>query len=494
MALGEKKPRARKQPQGILPFDYELGGEPEDITARGGLPLALETMQVLGVPEAVREHVHIRKRDTGYSELEHVEALVLLLCAGGEHMDDMALLGADRGLLCLLDKQQLPSPDATRQFLLAFHDEGLLEQARQRMRPEEKSLLAPESEPLLGLGRVLEQTVVRMQQLSAATTATLEMDATCIESRKREAMLLYEGGRGYQPEVVYWVEQDLVVADEFRDGNVPAGKGPLAVIERGFARLPASVEHRRFRADSACYEEATLKWLADPRNRIERFTVSADMSRELHALCLAVPDADWKAYEEPAHETVCWSEVEFTPGNWGKTARPLRTLVRRVVKRQGELFAHGGDRLYLAIVSNDTATEGAALIRWHYQKAGHIEIVHDVLKNELGGGVLPCGAFGANAAWFRLCCLAHNVLSAMKTHVLPPKLADARPKRLRFAVFTMPARVLSHARRICARVAAAYAAACELLLSRRRLRRLWDRLLLGSAAPDDRPALGLASG
>ena len=89
-----------------------------------------------------------------------------------------------------------------------------------------------------------------------------------------------------------------------------------------------------------------------------------------------------------------------------------------------------------------TETEGAALIRWHYQKAGHIEIVHDVLKNELGGGVLPCGAFGANAAWFRLCCLAHNVLSAMKTVGLPPKLADARPKRLRFAVFTIPAKLI----------------------------------------------------
>jgi hypothetical protein len=81
----------------------------------------------------------------------------------------------------------------------------------------------------------------------------------------------------------------------------------------------------------------------------------------------------------------------------------------------------------------------------NYRKAGCIEVVHDVVKNELGGGVLPCAAFGANAAWFRLCLLTYNLLSAMKVLVLPPPFEDARPKRLRFAVFNLPARLVSHA-------------------------------------------------
>jgi hypothetical protein len=44
---------------------------------------------------------------------------------------------------------------------------------------------------------------------------------------------------------------------------------------------------------------------------------------------------------------------------------------------------------------------------------GH-EIVHDVLKNELAAGVLPCGRFGANAAWLRMAVRAHNVMTALK--------------------------------------------------------------------------------
>ena len=47
-------------------------------------------------------------------------------------------------------------------------------------------------------------------------------------------------------------------------------------------------------------------------------------------------------------------------------------------------------------------------------KAGTLEHVHDVVKNELGGGFFPSGRFGANAAWFRFALLTYNVLSAMK--------------------------------------------------------------------------------
>ncbi|MFA4945915.1 MAG: IS1380 family transposase [Lentisphaeria bacterium] len=473
MMRSDKPGRPAQEPQGILPFEIEATGEPEDITARAGLPLVQETMMALGVDELVREQVKIRERRSGYSEQEHVEALVLLLAAGGECLDDLQVLGADRGLLQLLGKEQWPSPEASRQFLHAFHDEKLLAKARREMERGETALLAPESAALASLGRVLVGSVRNLQRMRPGKVATLELDATCIESRKREATPLYTGGRGYQPEVVYWVEQDVVVADEFRDGNVPAGKGPLEVVRRAFGALPDSVEQRRFRADSAAYEEHLLKWLAAPAQRIERFTVSADLCQELRSRCEALPDADWHPYESRPDETVSWSEVEYTPGRWTKDSAPLRTLVKRIQKRQGLLFANGAERLFVAVVTNDRATDGAELLRWHYQKAGHIEIVHDVLKNELGAGVLPCGAFGANAAWFRLCCLTYNVLSALKTLGLPPHLADARPKRLRFSVFHIPARLVSHARQLLARAAAVLCEACQLLAARGRLRALW---------------------
>ena len=470
--MSSDKRKTQSGGQGVLGFEIDPTGEVDDVTARSGLPLVVETMRALGVDEAVTERVHVRRRRSGFTEVEMVEAFVLLLASGGECLDDFSVLGGDRGLLRLLGKEKLPSPDAARQFLRSFHDEALMDAARESLLPDEKSLIVADSAPLLGLGRVNQHLIHRVQAARPGKVATVEHDNTIIESSKRAAQPHYKGGRGYQPGVAYWVEQDLVLADEFRDGNVPAGKRPLDLIRRAFAVLPASVERRRFRADSAAYEESTLKWLSDPENRIERFTVSADMGSELQRLCAAVPDAGWKLYEERTTETVHWAEVVFCPGTWPKGAKPLRTLVRKVQKRQGELFANGSDRMHFAIVSNDFDMDGAKLIAWHYQKAGHIEGVHDVLKNELGAGVLPCADFGANAAWFRLCVLTYNVLSAMKTLALDPEFADARPKRLRFALFTIPARILSHARRLFARVAKVVAEKVRLVTARGRLRHL----------------------
>jgi hypothetical protein len=78
--------------------------------------------------------------------------------------------------------------------------------------------------------------------------------------------------------------------------------------------------------------------------------------------------------------------------------------------------------------------------------------VHDVVKNELAGGVLPSKDFGANAAWLRLAVIAHNVLTALKRLALPAELLRARPKRLRFPIFNTPGRVAYHARRMVLRL------------------------------------------
>ncbi len=60
----------------------------------------------------------------------------------------------------------------------------------------------------------------------------------------------------------------------------------------------------------------------------------------------------------------------------------------------------------------------------------------------------------------------------MTTLALPPALSDARPKRLRFSVFSLPARIVSHGRRLYARIAAALVASVELIAVRARLLQL----------------------
>lgn len=459
--------------QGLLPYTVEVVPDGAGLTGWAGLPLVLETLRALGLDQAIAHHVRVRERQSGYTEAEKLEALILLLAAGGDCLDDIAVLQADGGLGHLLGRR-LPSADTLRHFLYAFHDEQLILAAQAARSAEQVAYIPAENAPLQGLARVNTAVIHQVAAQGRSTTATLDHDATLQESHKREALPHYQGGRGYQPTAVYWVEQDLVVADEYRDGNVGAGMETLRLIRRAFASLPPTVSTFYFRADTACYDERTLKWLGDPARSGGPpgpigFTIGADMTQELHAVCTAVPAAAWQLFEERPDETVHCTEVEFTPGDWPQQAQPLRYVALRIQKKQGQLFASGADTKYLAIVSNRWELPPAALFRWHWQKAGTIELVHDITKNELGAAVPPCGRFGANAAWYRLSLLTYNVLSALKSLALPPALSAARPKRLRFTVFTLAGRLVTHAGQLWLRVSAAAERLAGLIVARQRL-------------------------
>ncbi len=283
-------------------------------------------------------------------------------------------------------------------------------------------------------------------------------------------------GRGVQPSVLYWVEADHVLGDEFRDGNVPAGMSNLALIKHGFVSLPGSVKQRFLRGDSALYEEAVLKWLADPKRDggpegLIGLSISAELTKELRAACANIPDSGWTPIEQRVHETVFAAEVEFAPGDWPKNAAPLRYVAVKFVGLQLDLDGKSAIK-HLAVVTNRHDLDAAKLLRWHWEKAGTIEHVHDVVKNELGGRNLPGGRFGANAAWFRLALLTYNVLSAMKQLVLPPPMETARPTRLRFALFTLAARITSHAGSIVMKIGRSGEQLADLVASRLRLAQL----------------------
>jgi hypothetical protein len=442
--------------QELLPYGVEVVAEADTVTARGGLPLVVETMRALGLAEIIKDCVRVRQRASGRNEVQMIEGLVVLLAAGGECIDDLNVLRADEGLCRLLDRT-LPSADAARRFLYAFHEQALITQAQAQRAPGAVAYIPEEHAALRGLGEVSVALAHVVAAQGKCHKATLDLDATILESQKQEALAHYKGGRGYQPAAVYWAEQDLVLVDEFRDGNVPAGMRNLPLIRRAFASLPATVSEYFFRADSACYDEKVLKWLANPQRRggpqgAIGFTISADMSPDLRAVCERVTEEGWELVEERAEERVYWADVEFTPGDWPKEAKPLRYVAVRIRKKQGLLFAAGYDTKYLAVVSNRWEIAGADLLRWHWAKAGTIEHVHDVTKNELGAAVPPCGRFGANAAWYRISLLTYNVLSAMKSLVLPAELSAARPKRLRFRVFALAGRLISHAGKLVLRI------------------------------------------
>jgi hypothetical protein len=462
-----------------LPLLFEIDPEPlpETLTALGGIPLVVQTFRSLGLPDSVRQQVQIKERERGYDEPTFVESFVILNAVGGDCVDDFKRLREDGGLKEMIG-HELPSAEAARQFLNAFHQDEKIEQAKQRRLPDQTAYIPEETPPLEGLAGVNRDLVQRFgERCPWQPIATVDQDATIIESRKQQALPTYEGSRGYQPMLAVWAETGLVLADQFRDGNVPAQMEPLEVAKWAFAALPGKVKEHYYRGDSACHESELVNWLRNekreggPQGKIG-FAISARMSEALHAAIEAVPESEWKAYGEPhpAEIREC-AEVPFVPGERSekKDTQPLRYVAIRIRHKQGELFEDGSRVRHFAVLTNRWELRPARLIEWHREKAGTVEMVHDVVKNELGGGVLPSKYFGANAAWLRLAVIAHNVLTVLKRLALPAEFATARPKRLRFMIFNVPGRLVHHARQLILRLAAtaewiaAYREALQLL-------------------------------
>lgn len=132
-----------------------------------------------------------------------------------------------------------------------------------------------------------------------------------------------------------------------------------------------------------------------------------------------------------------------------KTVRKALVYRHSDAQAAGRLFADGSEEKYFAVASNEWEWEAKSLLEWHREKAGSIEAVHDVVKNELACGVMPCARFGANAAWLRLALLTHNLLTALKRIGRPEPWLRARPKRLRFQIFCSPQRRGEHDRVQC---------------------------------------------
>ena len=456
--------------QGILPYVVELGDD-EQVTARAGLPLIVEALHAVRLDEEIDERLSAGRRDRIYTALEKLEALVLLVAAGGDRIEDIRILSDDKGLLRLLDRT-LPSPDALLDFLGSFDDPS----AFAAKPAHEASFVPSENAPLRALGEVLAISVERIASADA-DTATIDHDGTIIESHKQGTRVAYEGTRGFQPLVAVWAEQDLVVADEFRDGNVPGGKDPLSSVKRAFAAIPSHITKRYFRADTAAYYQPLLKHLVAEEIG---FAIGADMSRELRSVCIALDEKAWLPFEAREGEHVHIAEVEFAAGHWSKTAVPLRYVALRFTPRQQEIFETQGPR-HLAVVSNRADLSPHELVRWYFGKAGTIEHVHRTFKDELGAGILPSQRFGANAAWFRINALTYNLLTLLRRHALPERFQRARPKRIRFELFTVPGRLVQHQRQVSVRVSASPQRTAEIIAARQ-----W--MLARHAALDPRAA------
>jgi hypothetical protein len=500
--------------QSILSYRTEGEQTSQNPTALSGLAPYLDLMVASGVVESIRRNVDACG-EQGWTDHEIAVSLVLLNLAGGDCVDDLDHLNADRGFGKLLKwcanhglsrcvrremkrrwrkvkNRNVVSPSVARRWLGAFHDE-----CQEKLRVPGKAFIPRPNEHLLGLGRVNSEFVGWVQSRRPQLVATLDLDATLLETSKSDALYCYQGHRAYQPLNVWWAEQELMLHSEFRDGNVPAGWKQLRVVKEAISYLPSSVTAVRLRSDSAGYEHALLAWLdrADNKGRLGRieFAVSCDVSPEFKAAASEVDEDDWHpVYKQVNGERVKtkreWAEVCFVPqaiafGNKAPVYRylatrealanqPLPGMESEQMSLPFQTLSRGGVTYKLFGVVTNLDWDGSDVIRFHDGRCGKCEEAHKILKEDFAGGKMPSNEFGANAAWWQIAILAMNIASTMKRVVLGGVWAKRRMKAIRFLLISVPGRVVEKARQLYLRLSRDHPALELIVQMRLRIREL----------------------
>jgi len=478
--------------QGILGFKYEEEKRATGMTGLAGLPLYLDLMQAMGLPQQIGRHVQVKQR--GWTDAQVLSSLLLLNVAGGECVEDLRRLEKDDGFSRILRRvgqaekrrrerreeerrwrkegyRSVPSASAVFRYLSAFHDKD-----QEDRRQEGKAFIPVPNVHLRGLREVNQGMLAFVQKRSIEKIATLDQDATLVETAKRDALISYQGFKSYQPLNTWWAEQELVLHTEFRDGNVPAGYEQLRVFQESLAMLPAGVEQVRLRSDTAGYQHSLLRYCElgeDSRfGRIE-FAIGADVTPEFKkAVQKEVGQEDWQPlYREFDGQRIRtnqeWAEVCFVPnaighrldapvyrylaireplGSMDLPGMPQRELPFPTLQMELQHY-----KLFGLVTNMDW--DGERLIHWHRQRCGKSEEAHSVMKGDFAGGKLPSGDFGENAAWWWIMILAMNLNTIMKRLVLGGSWVSRRMKAMRFSLIAIPGRIIERSRQMVIRLA-----------------------------------------
>lgn len=494
-------------PQSLLPFQYEEDPTQSKLTALGGLPLFLDLMASLGVIASLRQSLACAGDIHGWSVSDVVLALILVNLAGGDCVEDLDRLNCDMGFgqvmglahragysrqqrralkrkLAKLKQRELPSKSSAFRKLEKFHDPAQeQEKAKRRELAEKtgkgKSYIHKPNELLKGLMSVLRELVAAVQRRSMQTVATLDQDATLIETLKEEALYCYKKFRAYQPLNTYWAEHGMVLHSEFRDGNVPAGHEQLRVLQEALECLPEGVEKVYLRSDTAGYQVELLRYCTEGVNErfgVIEYAVGVDVGDDFKKAVAEVEEDQWQPLEKQVggewiESGQQWAEVCYVP-DWvrKKNGPQYRYLATREPLRQLELpgTEQGQRDLPFPTMEMGSADEkvsykvfgvvtnrdlpGDEVIRWLRKRCGYSEQVHAVMKHDLAGGRMPSGKFGVNAAWWQVMVLALNLTEAMKRLVLGDGWTTKRLKALRFRLIHIGARVVEKGRQVWIRL------------------------------------------
>ena len=405
--------------QTVFPFKIET--TKERLTAHGGLALMAEFNHGIGLRELTDRYLPPPGSHRGFEPSVMVDSLVLMLQGGGRSLEDLRELKNEEGLLKLIGRDEIPEPDTVGDWLRRMGDPKTGQPG------------------LNGLDRVRGKINERILRRDGIKEYTLDADATEIIGEKADALFTYNGNKGYMPVAGFLYETPVCLYDEFREGNVSPQSGQKEFYLECKKRMPVGKRIGNYRADSASYQAGLFNQLEEDG---VKYGITADQDKAVKALIGLIKEGEWK---EPVMG--CGYELAETVHCMNETKKAFRLVVKREIRRQGELFeVKGAPYFYHAVATNwlEEEKDTAAVLKWHNQR-GQAENFNKEIKIGFGMERMPCGQTYANAVFFRIGILAYNLFIGFKRLSCPGSWMKQTIATFRWKIVQVAGRIVKHA-------------------------------------------------
>ncbi|MEU1134378.1 IS1380 family transposase [Streptomyces sp. NPDC005900] len=400
----------------------------------------------------------LRPRGTGHDPGRIAADLAVMLADGGEAIADLAVLRDQAGVFGPVAS----TPTAWR--LLADTNEAVLASLRAARATAREVAWLQAAET----GEGIPAARAGVRELPGLV---LDLDATLItcHSEKEQAAPTYKGGFGFHPLLYFLANTGEAVAGRLRPGNSGANTAAdhIAVLDDALAQIPDAHRHGTqilVRADSAGSAKA---FLAHIRTLSEhgldlRFSVGYAVTEPVRRAIRTLPEQVWHPALDQNGTLRDGAEVAELTGMVDLAGYPVgtRIIVRRERPHPGaqlSLFDHD-EGLRHQVFLTDTPYSGAGSAQFlEVRHRGHATVEdHIRCGKSTGFGRFPSRHFDVNATWLELSLAAIDLLSWARFLLLDGELAAAEPKKLRYRLLHVAARLTRGGRRLRLRISATW--------------------------------------
>ncbi len=402
-------------------FSFKIETTKERLTAFGGLALMAEFNHGIGLRELTDQYLPGPGSNRGFDPSVFVDTVVLMLQGGGRSLEDLRELKNEEGLMKLIGRDEVPEADTVGDWLRRMGDPKTGQAG------------------LKGLDRVRDKINGRILKRDGIKEYTLDADATEIIGEKDDALFTYNGNKGYMPVAGFLYETPVCLYDEFREGNVAPAYGQKEFYLQCKQRMPRGKKIGYYRADSASYQAELFNQLEEDG---VKYAITADQDKAVKQVIGLMGQEEWK---EPVRG--CGYEVGETVHCMNETKKAFRLVVKREVRRQGELFeVKGAPYFYHAVATNwlEEEKDTAAVLKWHNQR-GQAENFNKEIKIGFGMERMPCGQSYANAVFFRIGVIAYNLFIGFKRLCCPESWMKHTIATFRWKMVQVAGRIVKHA-------------------------------------------------